>query len=123
MSAPIPASSSGVARPMPRPAPVTIATCPESFFFNDTATTEIYTTRREAFYWLAVLFTFALGTAAGDLTAERLNVGYGWSVAPFAGLIGLVTAAPYRLGLNPLAPFWAAYIPTRPPGPPIGDAP
>ena len=42
----------------------------------------IYTTRREAFYWLAVLFTFALGTAAGDLTAERLNVGYAWSVAP-----------------------------------------
>ena len=41
----------------------------------------IYTTRREGFYWLAVLFTFALGTAAGDLTAERLNVGYAWSLA------------------------------------------
>src|SRR6266567_3452051 len=44
----------------------------------------IYTTKREGFYWLAVLFTFALGTAAGDLTAERLNVGYAWSVAIFA---------------------------------------
>src|SRR3954449_1543637 len=47
----------------------------------------IYTTRREGFYWLAVLFTFALGTAAGDLVAERLNVGYAWSVALFAGAI------------------------------------
>ena len=45
----------------------------------------IYTTRREAFYWLAVLFTFALGTAAGDLTAERLNLGYAWSALLFAG--------------------------------------
>src|SRR6059058_103849 len=43
----------------------------------------IYTTRREGFYWLAVLFTFALGTAAGDLTAERLNVGYAWSLVLF----------------------------------------
>ena len=42
----------------------------------------IYTTRRESFYWLAVLFTFALGTAAGDLTAERLNLGYLVSLAP-----------------------------------------
>ena len=53
----------------------------------------IYTTRREAFYWLAVLFTFALGTAAGDLTAERLNVGYAWSAVLFAAVIAAVAAA------------------------------
>src|SRR5262249_46671931 len=49
-----------------------------------------YTTRRESFYWLAVLFTFALGTAAGDLTAERLNLGYLVSLLLFAALIGAV---------------------------------
>ncbi|MEO6203941.1 MAG: hypothetical protein ABIO67_00935, partial [Mycobacteriales bacterium] len=52
----------------------------------------IITVRREAFYWLAILFTFALGTAGGDLTAERLNVGYWRSALLFAGLIALVTA-------------------------------
>src|SRR5438128_3347669 len=60
----------------------------------------IYTTRREAFYWLAVLFTFALGTAAGDLTAERLNVGYAWSLAIFAGAIALVAVLHYTLNMN-----------------------
>src|SRR3954463_13526933 len=58
----------------------------------------IYTPRREAFYWLAVLFTFALGTAAGDLTAERLAVGFAWSAVLFAGLIALVAGAHYRFG-------------------------
>ena len=52
----------------------------------------IVTTRREAFYWLAVLFTFALGTAAGDLIAERLGLGYSLSALLFAGLIALVTS-------------------------------
>jgi uncharacterized membrane-anchored protein len=81
----------------------------------------IYTTRREAFYWLAVLFTFALGTAAGDLTAERLNVGYAWSVVLFAAAIALVTAAHYVLNLNAVLAFWLAYILTRPLGASIGD--
>src|SRR3954467_10188565 len=81
----------------------------------------IYTTRREGFYWLAVLFTFALGTAAGDLTAERLNVGYAWSVVLFAGAIALVAAAHYGLRLNAVAAFWIAYILTRPLGASIGD--
>src|SRR4051812_4596984 len=81
----------------------------------------IYTTRREGFYWLAVLFTFALGTAAGDLTAERLNVGYAWSVPIFAGAIALVTLANFRLGLNAVLAFWMAYILTRPLGASIGD--
>ena len=81
----------------------------------------IYTTRREAFYWLAVLFTFALGTAAGDLTAERLSVGYAWSVALFAGLIAAVAFAHYVLRLNAVTAFWIAYILTRPLGASIGD--
>src|SRR3954447_16270042 len=81
----------------------------------------IYTTRREGFYWLAVLFTFALGTAAGDLTAERLNVGFAWSVAIFAGAIALVTLAHYAFGLNAVLAFWIAYILTRPLGASIGD--
>src|SRR5436305_11544000 len=81
----------------------------------------IYTTRREAFYWLAVLFTFALGTAAGDLTAERLNVGYAWSLALFAALIALVAGLHYLAGLNAVASFWIAYILTRPLGASTGD--
>jgi uncharacterized membrane-anchored protein len=81
----------------------------------------IYTTRREAFYWLAVLFTFALGTAAGDLTAERLNLGYAWSVALFAGLIAVAAFSHYVLRLNAVTAFWIAYILTRPLGASIGD--
>jgi uncharacterized membrane-anchored protein len=81
----------------------------------------IFTTRREAFYWLAILFTFALGTAAGDLTAERLNVGYLNSALLFGGLIALVALAHYRLKLNAILSFWIAYILTRPLGASIGD--
>ena len=81
----------------------------------------IYTTRREGFYWLAVLFTFALGTAAGDLTAERLNVGYAWSLVLFAGAIALVAGAHYWLNLNAVLAFWLAYILTRPLGASTGD--
>jgi uncharacterized membrane-anchored protein len=60
----------------------------------------IYTTKREAFYWLAILFTFALGTAAGDLIAEGLNIGYWKSALMFAVLIGVVAFAHYRFKLN-----------------------
>src|SRR6266404_9121707 len=81
----------------------------------------IYTTRREAFYWLTVLFTFALGTAAGDLTAERLNVGYAWSAVLFAGVIASVAFAHYRFRLNAVLAFWIAYILTRPLGASLGD--
>jgi uncharacterized membrane-anchored protein len=81
----------------------------------------IYTTRREAFYWLTVLFTFALGTAAGDLTAERLNVGYAWSVVLFAAVIAAVAVAHYRFRLNAVLAFWIAYILTRPLGASLGD--
>ncbi len=81
----------------------------------------IYTTRREAFYWLAVLFTFALGTAAGDLAAERLNLGYFVSLLIFGGMIALVTVAHFRFRLNAVLSFWVAYILTRPLGASIGD--
>ncbi len=81
----------------------------------------IYTTRREAFYWLAVLFTFALGTAAGDLTAERLSVGYLLSAVMFAGVIAAVAVAHYRFRLDAVTAFWIAYILTRPLGASLGD--
>jgi uncharacterized membrane-anchored protein len=81
----------------------------------------IVTTRREGFYWLTVLFTFALGTAAGDLTAERLAVGYWKSALLFAALIGIVFFLHLRVGLNAILAFWIAYILTRPLGASIGD--
>jgi len=81
----------------------------------------IVTTRREAFYWLAILFTFALGTAAGDLTAEKFSLGYGVSIALFGGMIAAVAFAHYALRLNAVLSFWLAYILTRPLGASIGD--
>jgi hypothetical protein len=81
----------------------------------------IVTTRREAFYWLAVLFTFALGTAAGDLTAERLGIGYWQSALMFGGMIAVVYVAHVRFALNAILAFWIAYILTRPLGASIGD--
>ncbi|MFJ2669138.1 hypothetical protein [Streptomyces sp. NPDC087525] len=81
----------------------------------------IRTGRREAYYWLAILFTFALGTAAGDLTAERLNVGYWLSAVLFAGLIAVVAVAHHWLDLNAVWSFWIAYVLTRPLGASLGD--
>jgi uncharacterized membrane-anchored protein len=81
----------------------------------------IYTTRREGFYWLAVLFTFALGTAAGDLTAERLSLGYLVSLLLFAALIAAVAIAHYFFNLDAITAFWIAYILTRPLGASLGD--
>ncbi|MFL5957770.1 MAG: hypothetical protein ACJ756_10000, partial [Solirubrobacterales bacterium] len=81
----------------------------------------IFTTRREGFYWLAILFTFALGTAAGDLTAEKFSLGYGVSIAIFGGMIAAVTIAYYAFKLNAVLAFWLAYILTRPLGASIGD--
>jgi uncharacterized membrane-anchored protein len=81
----------------------------------------IVTTRREAFYWLAVLFTFALGTSAGDLFAEKLELGFLPSAAIFAGAIGAIAIAHFRFKLNAILAFWIAYILTRPLGASIGD--
>src|SRR3954466_935784 len=80
----------------------------------------IFTTRREAFYWLAILFTFALGTAAGDLSAEKLDLGYAVSILIFGGLIAAVTIGHYAFGLNAVLSFWLAYILTPPLGASIG---
>ncbi|PTM92433.1 COG4705 family protein [Streptomyces sp. VMFN-G11Ma] len=81
----------------------------------------IDTTSREAYYWLAVLFTFALGTAAGDLLSERMDLGY-WLSAVLCGLaIAAVALAHFKLGLDAVWSFWIAYILTRPLGASIGD--
>jgi uncharacterized membrane-anchored protein len=81
----------------------------------------IFTTRREGFYWLAILFTFALGTAAGDLVAETFGLGY----LPTGILFGLIIASLsfgyLFLGLDPILGFWLAYIFTRPLGASFGD--
>ena len=92
----------------------------------------IITIRREAFYWLAILFTFALGTAAGDLTAEKFGLGYLTSLFIFAGLITVITIAHFTVkgilavehrhqSRNAVLAFWLIYILTRPLGASIGD--
>ena len=81
----------------------------------------VTTRKREGFYWLTILFTFALGTASGDLLAEGLNIGYWQSALVFGGAIGLVAVAHFKLGLNAIVAFWIAYILTRPLGASLGD--
>jgi uncharacterized membrane-anchored protein len=81
----------------------------------------IVTTRRESFYWLAILFTFALGTASGDLVAEKFGLSLGLSVCLWGGLIATITIAHMRFGLDAVLSFWLAYILTRPLGASIGD--
>ncbi|GLX02337.1 membrane protein [Microtetraspora sp. NBRC 16547] len=81
----------------------------------------IFTFRREAFYWLAILFTFALGTSAGDLVAERFDLGYAVSAILFGALIAVVTAAHRGLRLAAVPAFWIAYVLTRPFGASVGD--
>lgn len=81
----------------------------------------IYTTKREVFYWVAILFTFALGTSAGDLISEGFNIGYLNSAIMFAALIVLVVIAYYRFKMNTVFAFWIAYILTRPFGASLGD--
>ncbi len=81
----------------------------------------IVTTPREAFYWVAVLVTFALGTAVGDWTLELTGWSPGAAVLLPLGLIALVLAG-WRAGvLGPVLAFWMAYILTRPLGANIGD--
>ena len=81
----------------------------------------IYTDRRETLYWLAILFTFALGTAAGDLIAETMSLGYLTTALLFLGVIGAIALSHYRLGMNGILAFWLAYIFTRPLGASFGD--
>ena len=82
---------------------------------------EVTTTRRESFYWLAILFTFALGTAAGDLVAEYFALGYMASGILFAMIIGSITFGYFVLKLDGILAFWLAYILTRPLGASFGD--
>ena len=81
----------------------------------------IFTRKRELFYWTAILFTFALGTAAGDLLAERMALGYALSALLFGGAIALVMLAYYKFGLDAVWAFWIAYVLTRPFGASCGD--
>jgi uncharacterized membrane-anchored protein len=81
----------------------------------------IDTTRREVFYWLAVVFTFALGTALGDLTAIDLHLGYFLSAIVFVAAIA-VPAIGYATGIfNSVFAFWFAYVLTRPLGASVAD--
>jgi uncharacterized membrane-anchored protein len=81
----------------------------------------IYTRRREGFYWATVVATFALGTAAGDMTAESLHLGYILSVVIFAAVIAIPAVAHWRFGMNPVLAFWFAYVVTRPLGASFAD--
>jgi uncharacterized membrane-anchored protein len=80
----------------------------------------IVTLRRELFYWTAILFTFALGTAAGDLATEALGLGFNVGVIVFSAMIAAIALA-YYLGANAILTFWLAYILTRPLGASLGD--
>jgi uncharacterized membrane-anchored protein len=81
----------------------------------------ITTRRRESFYWIAVLATFALGTAAGDLTAISLKIGFFDSVLLFAAIIAIPALGWWRFNMNPIFAFWFAYIVTRPLGASFAD--
>jgi uncharacterized membrane-anchored protein len=81
----------------------------------------IDTARREAFYWAAVVATFALGTAAGDLTAYTFHLGYAWSIVLFAGMITIPAIGYWRFGWNAIFAFWFAYVVTRPLGASFAD--
>lgn len=81
---------------------------------------DIVTRSRELFYWAAILCTFALGTAAGDLATEALGLGFTWGAVAFGTLIGITYAA-WRMGGNAVLTFWIGYILTRPFGAALGD--
>ena len=81
----------------------------------------ITTRRRESYYWCAVLATFALGTAAGDLTALSLHLGFLASAVLFGAIIAVPAVAWWRGRLNPILAFWAAYVVTRPLGASFAD--
>ena len=81
----------------------------------------IHTPRREAFYWAAVVSTFALGTAAGDMLATTLQLGYFFSALFFAAVILVPAIGYWRFNWNPVFAFWFAYVITRPLGATVAD--
>lgn len=81
----------------------------------------ICTLKRELFYWATILFTFALGTAAGDFLAEVSGLGYFQSALVFGVAIALIAGSYYYLHMNEILAFWLAYILTRPLGASTGD--
>ena len=81
----------------------------------------IFTTKRETYYWLAILFTFALGTASGDLVSEKFALGYFQTGILFGLIIGSLAMGYFFLGLDAILGFWLAYIFTRPLGASFGD--
>ncbi|SOE71286.1 Uncharacterized membrane-anchored protein [Burkholderia sp. D7] len=81
---------------------------------------DVVTRNRELFYWAAILCTFALGTAAGDLATEALGLGFTWGAVAFGTLI-VTTYGIWRMGGNAVLTFWGAYILTRPFGAALGD--
>ncbi|KAA1039564.1 hypothetical protein ERX35_005675 [Macrococcus equipercicus] len=81
----------------------------------------VFTRKREAFYWLTILFTFALGTAVGDLYSEQLGFGYLYTGIGVVIIIALVYLAYQYMNLNSILAFWVAYILTRPLGASLGD--
>ena len=94
------------------------------FWYRSEGTLSIHsitTRRREGYYWAAVLATFALGTAAGDLTALSLSLGFFPSVVLFASVIAIPAVGWWRFDLNPILAFWFAYIVTRPLGASFAD--
>jgi uncharacterized membrane-anchored protein len=94
------------------------------FWYRSEGTLSIHsitTRRREAFYWAVVFCTFALGTAAGDLTATFFNIGFGHSILLFAAIICIPAIGWWRFKLNPIVAFWFAYIITRPIGASFAD--
>ncbi|MEM5387765.1 hypothetical protein VSR68_29810 [Paraburkholderia phymatum] len=80
----------------------------------------IVTSKRELFYWTAILVTFALGTAAGDLATEAIGLGFSLGVVVF-GILLLLMGCAAHLGANHVLIFWFAYILTRPFGASLGD--
>ena len=81
----------------------------------------IVTTRRELYYWAAILFTFAMGTSVGDLLAEKFDLGYGQAAIVFAAMIASVAVLHYVAKIDAILSFWIAYILTRPLGASMGD--
>lgn len=95
-----------------------------AFWYQSEKTLSIHsirTPRRELFYWATVMATFALGTAAGDLTAYTLGWGFFASGVLFAAVLAVPALSYWRLGMNAIAAFWFAYIMTRPIGASYAD--